>query len=80
MNISEKLDRFLTEQSRPVREALVAYLRHRGQWEQASRALGVHRNTLRYRLERAREAVDLDIDDPDHAARLWLLLRSRGIA
>ncbi len=80
VNISEKLDRFLTEQSRPVREALVAYLRHRGQWEQASRALGVHRNTLRYRLERAREAVDLDIDDPDHAARLWLLLRSRGVA
>jgi purine catabolism regulator len=42
--------------------------------------LSVHRNTLRYRLSRAREALGLDIDDPDIAARLWLLMRERGAA
>jgi sugar diacid utilization regulator len=44
------------------------------------RDLGVHRNTLRYRLLRAGEALGVDVDDPDIAARLWLLMRERGAA
>lgn len=63
-----------------LRESLVAYLRHRGQWEQASKALGLHRNTVRYRVERARELLALDLDDPAVAAETWLALRSRGLA
>ena len=78
--IATRLDDFLAEQSKDVIVAVVAYLRHRGQWAQASRDLGVHRNTLRYRLSRAREALGVDIDDPDIAARLWLLMRERGAA
>jgi purine catabolism regulator len=78
--IATRLDDFLEEQSEDVIEAVVAYLRHRGQWAQASRDLGVHRNTLRYRLSRAREALSVDIDDPDIAARLWLQMRERGVA
>ena len=78
--IARRLDDFLEEQSKDVIAALAAYLRHRGQWAQASRDLGVHRNTLRYRLSRAREALGVDIDDPDIAARLWLLMRERGAA
>jgi len=78
--IATRLDDFLEDQSKEVIAAVTAYLCHRGQWAQASRDLGVHRNTLRYRLSRAREALGVDIDDPDVAARLWLLMRERGVA
>jgi purine catabolism regulator len=78
--IIARLDDFLENQNKDLIAAVAAYLRHHGQWAQASRDLGVHRNTLRYRLSRAREALDIDIDDPDIAARLWLLMRERGVA
>ncbi|WKN48673.1 PucR family transcriptional regulator [Nocardioides sp. Arc9.136] len=74
------LDVFLATAAGEVRGALVAYLRHRGQWEQASRELGLHRNTLRYRVQRARAHLAVDLDDPDVAAELWLALRARGVA
>jgi DNA-binding PucR family transcriptional regulator len=78
--IATRLDDFLAGQSKDVIAAVAAYLRHRGQWAEASRDLGVHRNTLRYRLSRARDALGVDIEDPDTAARLWLLMRERGAA
>jgi purine catabolism regulator len=59
-------------------ETLVAYLRHRGHWEAAARDLGVHRNTLRLRMDRCRQVLGVDPDDPDVSATLWLALRSRG--
>lgn len=68
-----------SELSPDLREAIVAYLRARGQWEQASKALGLHRNTFRYRVGRAREALNIDLDDPDVAAEMWLALRARGM-
>lgn len=55
--------------------SLRAYLGHRGQWEAAARSLGVHRNTLRYRINRVRELTGVDLDEPDVAAVLWLALR-----
>ena len=76
--IASRLDDFLEKQSKDLISAVAAYLRHRGQWAQASRDLGVHRNTLHYRVSKAREALGVDIDDPDIAARLWLLMRERG--
>lgn len=63
-----------------LRQAVVGYLRHRGQWEAASRDLGVHRNTLRHRVARAEAALDVELDDPDTAAELWLVLRRTGLA
>ena len=76
--IASRLDDFLEKQSKDLIAAVAAYLRHRGQWAQASRDLRVHRNTLHYRVSKAREALGVDIDDPDIAARLWLLMRERG--
>lgn len=54
------------------------YLRHRGHWENASRALGVHRNSLRHRIALASSLLGVDLDDPDVFAPLWLVLRQRG--
>jgi len=60
--------------------AVVAYLRHRGRWEDAARDLGVHRNTLRHRIGTASLVLGADLNDPDVASRLWLALRAGGLA
>ncbi|WP_104052829.1 MULTISPECIES: PucR family transcriptional regulator [unclassified Arthrobacter] len=51
------------------------YLRHRGHWENASRSLGVHRNSLRHRISLASSLLGVDLDDPDVFAPLWMELR-----
>ena len=55
--------------------AVTQYLRHRGHWEDASRALGIHRNSLRHRITVAGDLLGIDLDDPDVSASLWLALR-----
>lgn len=66
--------------SPPQVAALAEFLRHRGHWEAAARALGVHRNTVRYRITRCEKVLDTDLTDPDVAAELWLHLRRTGLA
>ena len=56
-------------------ETVRAYLRARGTWEDAARALGIHRNSLRHRISVAGGLLGVDLDDPDVAAHLWLALR-----
>jgi purine catabolism regulator len=60
--------------------SVVAYLRHRGRWEDAARDLGIHRNTLRHRIGTASRVMGSDLNDPDVASRLWLALRAAGLA
>jgi PucR family transcriptional regulator, purine catabolism regulatory protein len=79
-DVEQRLDRLVADARPGVVESLAAYLRHRGQWEAAARSLGLHRNTLRYRVAAVRDTWGLDLDDPDVAARLWLLLRERALA
>lgn len=57
---------------------VTAYLRHRGHWENASRELGAHRNSVRHRIGVARSLLGVDLDDPDVLAPLWLALRHSG--
>lgn len=52
------------------------YLRHHGNREASARALGIHRNTLRHRIEKVADLIGLDLDDPDVRAHLWLALRT----
>ncbi len=78
--VPRAVDRFVARASPELLQALVGYLRHRGQYEQAATSLGLHRNTLRYRVARARELLQLDLDDPDVSAETWLALRTRGVA
>ncbi len=60
--------------------SVVAYLRHRGNWEAAATEVGTHRNSVRYRITRAEQVLHADLADPDVAARLWLALRAAGLA
>ncbi len=53
--------------------SLAAWLDHPGEPSAAARTLGVHVNTLRHRMMRMSEVVDLPLDDP--AARLALRLQ-----
>lgn len=59
---------------------LAAYLAERGRIEGTSVALGLHRNTIRHRLGLIARTAELDVDDPDTAAHLWLALRRAGLA
>lgn len=77
---AQAVEGFVDRATEEVFAALVAYLRHRGQWERAASELGIHRNTLRYRVARAREQIGLDVDDPDVFAHVWIALRARGLA
>lgn len=79
-SINRVLDEFVRQAPQTVQDAVIAYLRHRGRWEAIADDLHIHRNTLRYRVLKARELIGVDLDDPDVAARLWLALRTRGLA
>lgn len=61
---------------------LSQYLKHGGGYEATSRALSVHRSTLKYRLQRIRELTGLDLSDPETrfslelATRAWVTLQA----
>jgi DNA-binding PucR family transcriptional regulator len=46
-------------------------------WSDAAEALGVHRHTLRYRMERVREQTGRHPDDPGERMELWLAVKAR---
>jgi sugar diacid utilization regulator len=56
-------------------ETLRAYLDAFGDVNLAAERLGIHHNTLRYRLERVREIPGLDLTDPELRLALQLQLR-----
>jgi purine catabolism regulator len=57
---------------------LAAYLKHNCEYEGAARELGVHRHTMRSRLQRITELLDRNLDDPETRAELWMALRLLG--
>ncbi|MFD9938998.1 helix-turn-helix domain-containing protein [Streptomyces massasporeus] len=59
-------------------ETLRAYLDHFGDVSAASRALGVHANSLRYRLRRIRQVSGLDLESPDARLLAQVQLRLGG--
>lgn len=58
--------------------SVLAWLDSVGDVGEASRRIGVHPNTLRYRLRRAGELFAFDLDRPDDRLSLWLHLRLLG--
>ncbi len=68
-----------TPRSRARLEAtLLAWLRHAGGVPAAAAELGVHPQTVRYRLGRLRELLGGALDDPDARFELELALRARA--
>jgi len=55
--------------------SLATWLRHNGQYSPAADELGVHRHTLRSRVNSAATLLQLDLDDPDSRAEVWAALR-----
>jgi PucR family transcriptional regulator, purine catabolism regulatory protein len=58
-----------------MRDAVLAYAAEGFRFRRTAERLGVHPNTLRYRLERARETTGLNFDDPEVRFRLQLARR-----
>ena len=57
-------------------KTLIQYLQHGGGYEATSRALSVHRSTLKYRLQRIRELTGFDLGDPETHFNLQLATRA----
>jgi purine catabolism regulator len=46
-------------------------------WSEAADKLGVHRHTLRYRMDRLREQTGRHPDDPEQRMELWLAVKAQ---
>jgi DNA-binding PucR family transcriptional regulator len=57
-------------------KTLIQYLQHGGGYEATSRALSVHRSTLKYRLQRIRELSGFDLGNPEIHFNLQLATRA----
>jgi len=63
---------------RRLEETLLAWLRHEGNATAAGEELGVHGQTVRYRLGRLRELFGAALDEPDARFELEVALRARS--
>lgn len=54
---------------------LAVYLENMGKCNITSNKLYIHRNTLNYRLNKIKEILDCDIDDPSTRLRLEISLK-----
>jgi PucR family transcriptional regulator, purine catabolism regulatory protein len=63
--------------SERLMDSLAALLDCGCRWSDAAEALGVHRHTLRYRMERVREQTGRHPDDPAERMELWLAVKAR---
>lgn len=64
------------EQHPRLMETLDAFVEADGRWNQAAARLGVHRNTLRYRIDSIRNKLGRSPEDAGPRNELWLALRS----
>lgn len=62
------------EQGTQLLASLRAFLEHNGKWETAAAFLGVHRHTLRSRIERVQSLLAADLDSAHVRAELLLAL------
>lgn len=57
-------------------ESLTALLESGCRWSDAAERLGVHRHTLRYRMDRLREQTGRHPDEPEQRMELWLAVKA----
>lgn len=58
-----------------IEHSLAIWLAHHGQTSPAAEELGVHRHTLRGRMQTVERLLLCELDDPDTRAELWAALR-----
>ncbi len=58
-----------------LRRTLEVWLEHNGAWDPAAKALGIHRHTLRSRVDTAGGLLALDLDTFGARAELWSALQ-----
>jgi purine catabolism regulator len=58
-------------------ESLAALLDSGCRWSEAADRLGVHRHTLRYRMEQLRKQTGSHPDDPAQRMELWLAVKAK---
>ncbi|GAA1465902.1 PucR family transcriptional regulator [Nocardiopsis exhalans] len=66
-----------TGAARTLRETLRVWLARHGNWDRAAADLGVHRNSVRYRIGRIERDLGVDLADAEQRMRLWFAL-TRG--
>ncbi|MEU0353731.1 PucR family transcriptional regulator [Streptomyces cyaneofuscatus] len=59
----------------PLADTLRCWLSLHGSWDRTAVALSVHRNTVRQRIGRCAELLDMDLNDMDVRTELWFALR-----
>jgi len=60
-------------------DSLRAYIVANGRWADAAAALGVHRHTLRYRIDKIRGLTGRDPAEAGDRLELWLALRAHEL-
>ena len=58
-------------------ESLTALLDSGCRWSEASDRLGIHRHTLRYRMDQLRKQTGRHPDDPAQRMELWLAVKAK---
>jgi purine catabolism regulator len=56
-----------------------AFVEAGAHWEDGAAVLGVHRHTLRYRINQAQELIDRDLGDAQDRMEVWLALRAADL-
>lgn len=74
--ILDPLRRFRPHSRVPLATSVEVWLKHHGRIEPAAEELGLHRNTLRYRIMKAERLLSRDLDDPSARAELWEAFRA----
>jgi hypothetical protein len=73
--IRDALARYQRRSSVRLDESLRVWLSHNGRIGPAARELGLHRNTLARRIEKASLLLGRDLSDPSVRSQVWLALR-----
>lgn len=60
-------------------QSVESFLHHNGHWDAAAAELGVHRHTLRKRMDRLVELIGRDIDSAHTRSELWIALKAREL-
>ena len=63
----------------PLLDGLVAYFEHSQNMNAAAESLNIHHNSLRYRLSKVEEMLNLNLRDPAALSSLFLALAARDL-